>query len=59
MEKYITVINKRAKHSVPFRIEKNGEIIILSDDPRDTELNCIVSLGNIFYEHSKDFRKGV
>lgn len=43
MELPITVINKKTKNFVPYRIDKNGEIIIVSTDPIDTEENCVVT----------------
>jgi hypothetical protein len=43
MELSTTVVNKKTKNFVPYRIDKNGEIIIVSTDPIDTEENCVVT----------------
>lgn len=55
--KYFTIMNKETHLSVPFAMLSNGEIQIKSSNPKDNEDTCVVMLGNIFYEHSVDYRK--
>jgi hypothetical protein len=43
MEFPLTVINKKTRNFVPYRINKQGEIVIVSTDPIDTEENCVVT----------------
>lgn len=56
---YLTVLNVYEKklRSVPFLIQKNGEIKINSTNPNDNDESCIVSLTKKFYEYSQDWRK--
>jgi hypothetical protein len=51
--KYLTILNNVTHRSVPFRREK-GEIVIISSSTLDTEENCKVMVGNVFYEYSID-----
>jgi hypothetical protein len=39
----LTIINKKTRNFVPYRINKQGEIVIVSTDPMDTEENCVVT----------------
>ncbi len=52
---YITVVNKYTGVDVPFRILDNGEIHIVSTNPKDNEDTCRVIIGNVFYPNSHDF----
>lgn len=53
---YTTVFNKYTGKLVPFFIEEDGEIRIMSSDPRDTDESCVVKFTEIFYETSHDYK---
>jgi len=53
--KFVTVINKYTRKPVPFRYLPNGEIQIISTDPRNNEDTCIVTATIKFYEYSLDY----
>lgn len=55
MTKYINVINKFTKRSVPFVVLKNGEIQIVSADPSNNEDTCIVVTREVFDFYSHDY----
>jgi hypothetical protein len=54
MGKYITIVNKVSKRSVPFIYNEFGEIIINSIRPEDTDDNCFVKSGDVYFEYSQD-----
>jgi hypothetical protein len=54
----ILVFNKYTRNFVPYRInQKTGEIIITSDDVKDTDITCIVTTWNNIYLKNLNKRK--
>ena len=51
------VINKDTRDFVPYRLGKNGEIVIVSTDPNDTDATCIVTTWENITKKNEEMKK--